>query len=95
MMSNFKEPISLEKVAAIANMSPTAFCRYFKERTRKTFSRFLNEIRIGYSCKLLSEGKMNITQVCYESGFNHLSNFNLQFKNIMQTTPYKYMGMHK
>jgi AraC-like DNA-binding protein len=94
IMSHFKESVTLEDVAAVANMTPTAFCRYFKARTRKTFSKFLNEIRIGYACKLLSEGKMNITQICYESGFNHLSNFNLQFKSIMQTSPYKYQSKH-
>lgn len=94
MMSHFREAISLNDVSAIANMSPTAFCRHFKTRTRKSFSKFLNEIRIGYACRLLTEGKMTITQICYDAGYNHLSNFNLQFKNIMKTSPYKYQCLH-
>jgi AraC-like DNA-binding protein len=94
VMNHFKQAISLEEAAAVANMSPMAFCRYFKARTRKTFARYVNEVRIGYACRLLTEGKLPIIQVCYESGFNHLSNFNLQFKNIMQTTPYAYQRKH-
>jgi AraC-like DNA-binding protein/quercetin dioxygenase-like cupin family protein len=90
VMKNFREKISLEEVAAIANMTPTAFSRYFKTHANKTFSDFLSEIRIGYSCKLLMEKKMSISQVCYDSGFNTLSNFNRQFKAITHYNPLEY-----
>ena len=53
--ANFQEQISIAEAAEIANMSETAFCRYFKTRTLKTFTRFLNEIRIAYACKLLQK----------------------------------------
>lgn len=90
IMKNFKRDISLEEVAEIANMGPNSFCRLFKSCTRKTFSTFLNEIRIGYACKLLSENKINIAGICYSSGFNNLSNFNRQFKKITRKTPLQY-----
>jgi AraC-like DNA-binding protein len=90
VMKNFREKITLNKVAAIANMSPTSFSRYFKIHANKTFSDFLAEIRIGYSCKLLISQKINISQVCYDSGFNTLSNFNRQFKAFTHYNPVEY-----
>lgn len=95
IMKNFKQKISLEEVAAIANMSLSSFNRYFKSRTNKSFSDFLSEIRIGHACKLLNEQDMNISQVCYESGFNTLSNFNKQFKDFTGCTPLQYKKEHQ
>jgi AraC-like DNA-binding protein len=90
VMKNFKDTIRLEEVAAIANMTPTSFSRYFTARANKSFSNFLSEIRTGHACKLLLEDKMNIAQICYECGFKTLSNFNRQFKEITNTTPIQY-----
>lgn len=90
IVQNFKDPISLDQIAQEANMSPAAFCRYFRQRTSKTFSHFLAEVRIGYACRLLQENKMKIAQVCYDSGFANLSNFNRQFKATMNMTPFEY-----
>ncbi|MEP2240254.1 MAG: AraC family transcriptional regulator [Maribacter sp.] len=88
---NFENKIELETVASIAHMAPNAFCRYFKKRTQKSFVQFLNEIRIGHACKLLIEGKLQITTICYQSGFNTVTNFNRQFKALMNMTPTEYM----
>src|SRR5690606_21325898 len=90
VMRNFKGKLSLEEVAALANMTPSSFSRYFKMHANKTFSEFLSEIRIGNACKLLIEQKLNVTQACYESGFQTLSNFNKQFKAITKRTPMAY-----
>ncbi len=90
VMKNFRERISLDDVAAIANMSPTSFSRYFKVHANKTFSDFLTEIRVGHSCKLLTSQKINVSQICYDSGFSTLSNFNRQFKAVTQYSPLEY-----
>ena len=92
IMTNFRRNISLLDVAEVANMSITSFCRFFKACTRKSFSQFLNEIRIGYACKLLLEEKQNISQVCYDCGFNNMSNFNRQFKKTTGKSPLQYRG---
>ncbi|HEY0054630.1 MAG TPA: AraC family transcriptional regulator [Pedobacter sp.] len=89
-LAHFKEKILLEEIAAIAHISPNSFCRYFKTRTRKTYSRFLQELRIGYVCKQLIETDLTLTQVCYNSGFNNLTNFYKCFKSITNKTPYEY-----
>lgn len=94
IMNHFQEDISLSKVAEVANMSPTGFSRYFKNRTRKSFTQFLIELKVGYACKLLITEDMTVSQVCYESGFQNMSNFNQQFKGITRLTPKKYQLLH-
>lgn len=90
-MQEYHRSIRLDEVAAIANMSPSAFCRYFKQHTRKTYLDFLNEYRIGQACKLLKQRDKVIAEVCYEAGFNNLSNFNRKFKAVMNQTPRDYV----
>lgn len=90
VMRNFKEKISLECVANLVNMSDSAFCRYFYKRTQKTFFEFLNETRIGYACRLLLDGKKSVSEIAYESGFNNISHFNRQFRQIKGVTPSAY-----
>ena len=89
-LKNFKRPIQLDEIAGIANISPSSFCRYFKSRTRKTYSQFLIEIRVGHACKLLIENNMSIKQLCYESGFNNFSSFHKYFKLITSKSPLTY-----
>ncbi|NMC60509.1 MAG: helix-turn-helix transcriptional regulator, partial [Candidatus Methanofastidiosa archaeon] len=94
IIKNFERPIKLEEVASAVNMCPTAFCRYFKNHTGKTFFRFLNEFKIGHACKLLAEEKMSVSRACLESGFNNLSHFNEQFKKIVKVTPSEYQAAY-
>jgi len=94
VLKKFREKITLDEAASQANMSPTSFSRYFKSHANKTFSHFLTEIRIGYSCKLLQESEAPISEVCYASGFNTLSNFNRQFKSVTNYTPLEYKRIY-
>ncbi len=87
---NFDKDISLPEVASMANMAVTTFCNFFKEKYRITFVEYLNSVRIGHACKLLSEKDLNIVDVAYECGFNNLANFNRQFKKHKQMTPTQY-----
>jgi len=94
-MNNFSNEIGLNDVANIANMTPNAFCRYFKQRTNKTFINFLIDIRIGNACKLLvKKNDLSITEISYKSGFNNLANFNRKFKAIKNLTPSEYRKKH-
>ncbi len=94
IMDNYTESPSLEEVSEIAHMNPTAFCRYFKSRTNKTYTQFLNEVKIGNACKLLIDSKLSISQVCFETGFNNFTHFNHQFKKIIGLTPTQYQYSH-
>lgn len=90
VMKCFKGKITITTMAELTIMTPTSFSRYFRTHANKTFSDFVSEIRIGHACKLLIEKKMNVSQACYESGFQTLSNFNRQFKKITKRTPLEY-----
>ncbi|WP_072995384.1 AraC family transcriptional regulator [Pseudozobellia thermophila] len=94
IFKNFNTPIRSRDVADVANMNASAFSRFFKRIHQKTFTRYLNEIRIGYACKLLMENKNTVTSVCFESGFNNISNFNRQFKSIVGMSPSDYIKLY-
>jgi AraC-like DNA-binding protein len=89
-LKNFFKDIYIEEVAAIAGLVPNSFCRYFKSRTGKTYSQFLNEIRVGHACKLLIENKVNTKQLCFESGFNNFTCFHKNFKVTTGMSPKEY-----
>jgi len=90
VFEKFSEEISLKEIAAVANMSPTAFCRYFKSHTNKTFSSFVIETRVQHSCKLILKEDMNLSDISFKAGFNNSSYFTKQFKKIMGMTPLEY-----
>ena len=90
VFDNFNKDIQLDEVSSMINMNKQAFCRYFKNRTQKTFITFVNEVRIGHACKLMAEGEDFIATRAYSCGFNSLSNFNKFFKQIKGVTPREY-----
>jgi AraC-like DNA-binding protein len=88
--TNYQRKITQEEVASKIGMNTAAFCRYFKEKTGKGFSYFVNEMRVGFACKLLIENHLSITQICFECGFNNISNFNRMFKRQTGCSPGAY-----
>ena len=90
ILKNFSEEVSLKEAAAQAHMITSAFCKFFKKRTGKTFSHVLNEIRIGHACRLFIEQGLSVSDVCYSSGYNSLSYFNRQFKANTKYSPLEY-----
>ncbi|MEO9003498.1 MAG: AraC family transcriptional regulator, partial [Ginsengibacter sp.] len=87
---NFTDVITLPQIAAVANLTPPAFCNFFKKKTQKSFSEFLNELRIGHACKLLQNLELSIADVCFKSGYQNMTNFNSFFKRITSKTPSQY-----
>lgn len=92
---HFVEEISLQDIATVANMTPTAFCKFFKVKTKKTFSHYVNEVRITHACKLLFNDDLTISQVCFDCGFNNLTNFNKNFKRFTKMVPSEYKACLK
>lgn len=90
VMENFTNKISLDEVAEIAFMTPPAFCKYFRHKTNKTFTNFVNEIRIGYACELLINSNDDISNIAFLSGFNNFTSFNKNFKKFTKVTPSEY-----
>jgi len=90
IMKNYTKRIMVTEAAEIANMSESAFSHYFKKCTNKSFTKFVVELRIGLACKLLMESQDTISQICFQCGFNNISNFNRLFKKYRATTPFQY-----
>jgi AraC-like DNA-binding protein len=91
VLYNFQNTIQLNEVSSLIGLSEGAFCSFFKKNTKKTFSGFIKEVRIGYACKLLGEDlDRPISEICFESGYNNFANFNRQFKEIVKKSPKEY-----
>jgi AraC-like DNA-binding protein len=84
------EDISLLKVASLVNLSESAFCKFFKRTTGKTYSDYLGEIRIGHACHLLTESDLTISAIAYRSGFDSLTYFNRVFLRKKGLRPGEY-----
>ncbi len=90
IMNHYQSDITLTKAASVACMNEAAFCKYFKKRYNKTFIQVVSEIRISYACRELMKDDSNITDVCYQSGFNTFSNFTKTFKRLTGSSPREY-----
>ncbi|MDP4238461.1 MAG: AraC family transcriptional regulator [Bacteroidota bacterium] len=87
---NFSREITLVEIAELVNMSESAVSHFFKKRTSRTFISYLTEVRIGYAARLLAETTQSISDICFQSGFENLSNFNRTFKKHKHQTPSEY-----
>ncbi|KZS38963.1 hypothetical protein AWE51_14780 [Aquimarina aggregata] len=87
---NYAIEITLNDVAEVACMTTNSFCRFFKKMTNKSFTQFLNEVRIRNASRMLVQENVSVSTVCYAVGYNSITNFNKQFKQIMGTTPKDY-----
>lgn len=87
---NYTRAVELKEIASLAAMNPSAFCRYFKENTGKTFVQYVTDMRIGYACRLLALKEINISQISMDCGFESVGHFNRTFKRVMHLTPGQY-----
>jgi AraC-like DNA-binding protein len=92
-LQNFRRKIQTREIASVAHLSEHSFCRYFKNKTGKTYTAFLHEVRIRQACKLLSESNLSISQVIEESGFVNYSNFFRYFKQVTGRTPAEFQKL--
>lgn len=90
VFQHIQEGIRQEEAAALLHMTPGAFCRYFKKKTKRTFMAYVKSVRIRLAAKMLAETEKHISEICYECGYNNIANFNHQFKSVMQNTPSDY-----
>ena len=85
--SHFREEVRLEQLAELVGMTPVAFSRFFHQRTGRTLSDYIIEIRLGFASRMLIDTTMTAAEICYDSGFNTLSNFNRLFRKHKGCTP--------
>lgn len=94
VIANFQKKIQIQNVAEIVNMTTHSFCKYFRKSTKKTFVTFLTELRVCHAKKLLIENDQAISEICYASGFDNISNFNRRFKMITNMTPKEFRNQY-
>ena len=92
---HYAEDLRLDNMAELVGMSPSAFSRFFKMRTGKSLSDYILDIRLGFAARMLVDSTKNISEICYESGFNNLSNFNRIFKSKRGSTPRDFRTLYK
>ena len=93
--ANYAKPLKLADLADLVGMSSVAFSRFFRQRTGRTLSEYIIDIRLGYAARMLVDSTKNISEICYECGFNNLSNFNRTFKEKRNYTPRDFRAMFK
>jgi len=92
---HYREEIRLQDLADMVGMTPSGFSRFFKIRTGRTLSEYIIDIRLGNAARLLVDTTHNISEICYECGFNNVSNFNRIFKAKRGTTPHEFRNLYK
>lgn len=92
---HYTETLKLEDLARLVGMTPTSFSRFFKLRTGKTLSDYVLDIRLGFAARMLVDSTKNVSEICFECGFNNLSNFNRIFKGRRGVTPKEFRSMFK
>lgn len=93
--AHFTEAVRQTDLAAMVGMSPSAFSNFFKMHTGRTLSDYLIDIKLGRATRLLVDSSKNIAEICYECGFNNLSNFNRIFKAKRGYTPREFRALYK
>ena len=84
---NYLEKIWIHEVSDMIGMNESAFSHFFKKRTGKSFTDFVNELRLNHASLKLRYTEKPVADICFESGFNNLSNFNRIFKKWADITP--------
>jgi len=92
---NIQKKIYIKEAADMVHMSESAFSHFFKKYTKSSFSDYIIDLRLGHASKLLFETYHSINEICYDCGFNNISNFNRTFKKKMGLTPSDFRDQSK
>jgi len=87
------EKLTIQKAALLVHLSPSAFCKFFKRVTGKTFSDYVNDVRIANVCSDLLASDKQIAEIAYQNGFETLSYFNRIFLKKKNISPNSYRKM--
>lgn len=90
LIENYRGDVSLEKAAAVINLTQNSFCKYFKKVTGKSFFSYVIEYRLHHAVELLVKTGKPVADICYESGFDNIPYFNRTFKNAFGVSPLRY-----
>lgn len=92
---HYKEEIRLADLAQLVGMTPTAFSRFFKLRTGRSISDYVIDIRLGHATRKLVDSTNSVAEICFECGFNNISNFNRIFKKKKGSSPKAFRDIYQ
>ncbi|BAN26450.1 AraC family transcriptional regulator [Caballeronia insecticola] len=92
---NLSQELRETELAELAGQSASAFSRYFRRHTGVPFIQYVNRLRINLACQLLMADELSVTDICYQVGFNNLSNFNRQFLLLKQMSPTRWRAFQR
>lgn len=93
--SHYHEEVRMDTLSNLVNMTPNALSRFFKQRTNRSISNYINDVRIGQATLLLVDSTMTVVEISYKCGFNSISNFNRTFKAVKGVTPTEFRESYK
>ncbi|WP_293765213.1 helix-turn-helix domain-containing protein [uncultured Aquitalea sp.] len=94
MEARLAEALTVDELAALANLSPRSLHRYFQQHLGESVTRHLARLRIGQACRLLVDTMQPITLVATRCGYANLAHFNRQFRQFKDMTPSQYRRRH-
>ncbi len=92
---NFTLDLNEADLATMNRQSVSAFSRSFRRHTGLSFVHYVNSLRVDLACQYLAQDQLSITEICYEVGFNNISNFNRQFLSLKSMSPSKFRGLYR
>lgn len=93
--THYHEEIRMEALSNMVSMTPNALSRFFKQKTNRSISSYINEVRIGQATLLLADSTQTVVEISYKCGFNTISNFNRTFKSVKGVTPTEFRESYK
>ena len=93
--ANYQRNVSLQELAGVVEDDPTAFSRFFHQRTGRTLSDYIIDVRLGRAARMLADTTMTIAEICYDCGFNNISNFNRIFKKKRGCSPTEFRSNYR
>ncbi len=90
----FAEPLRQSEIAAMVEMSPARFSQFFRRSTGRSFVQYVNALRVSHACRLLIETELSVTEICFQSGFFNMSNFNRRFREVQRKSPTAFRRTH-
>jgi AraC-like DNA-binding protein len=92
---NLASELCESDVADFAGQSVTAFSRYFRKRTGMSFVQHVNTLRINRACELLIDSGLSVADICFNVGYNNVSNFNRHFLAQKGVPPSRFRALHQ
>ncbi len=94
--ANVTQPLTLDSIAALANMSPYYFHRVFTKFTGETLAKYIQRKRLELAANILrGNNNIPVSNIAYETGFNSTNVFCRNFKKHFGITALEYRNIDK